>query len=81
LWDWGAGKAKNLRGKVLRLIQAWFNEASFEKISHARQAQSPPALIADSSSRNALSFSSARTTKRFPVAAMRVSNHRMKNAT
>src|ERR1700730_3031546 len=39
---------------------------SFEKISSDCQANSAQARIADSSSRNAVNFSSARTTKRFP---------------
>jgi hypothetical protein len=38
----------------------------FEKISPACQLNSPQARIADSSSTNAVNFSSARTTKRFP---------------
>jgi hypothetical protein len=39
---------------------------SFEKILPARQVNSPQARIGESSSRNAVNFSFARTTKRFP---------------
>jgi hypothetical protein len=40
---------------------------SLEEIPLACQINSPQARIADSSSRNAVSFSSSRTTKRFPA--------------
>src|SRR5205823_7050032 len=39
---------------------------SFEKISPARQDNSPQARVADSSSRNSVSLSSGCTKKRFP---------------
>jgi len=40
---------------------------SLEEISPVRQDNSPEARIANSGSRNAVSFSSARATKRFPL--------------
>jgi hypothetical protein len=40
---------------------------SLEETSPARQAQSPPARTADSSSTKAVNFSFARTMKRFPL--------------
>src|SRR6478736_5909348 len=43
-----------------------FSDAEFGKNSPTRQAQSPQARTARSSSKNAVSFSFARTTKRFP---------------
>src|SRR5437899_2936570 len=43
-----------------------FISGSFGQISPASRGYSPQAQIADSNSINALSFSSARTTKRFP---------------
>ena len=43
-----------------------FSDAEFGKNPPACQDNSPQARIADSSSRNAVNFSSARTTKRFP---------------
>jgi hypothetical protein len=47
-------------------IQIVLTTASLEKIPLACQGNSPQARIADSSSRNAVSFSSARSTKRVP---------------
>ena len=52
--------------EVLRLIQIRLSDAEFEKISLTCQANLPQAQTADSSSKNAVSFSSARTIKRFP---------------
>jgi hypothetical protein len=46
----------------------------FTKSLASRQDISPQAQIADSSSTNAVSFSSARTTNRLPVVAMCVCN-------
>jgi hypothetical protein len=46
----GPEETKNLAGKVLRLIQIRLTTPSFEKLTPARQAHSPHALIADSSS-------------------------------
>src|SRR5262245_54591275 len=43
-----------------------FRTVSLEKLVLGCQAHSPSARITDSSSRNALSFLAARTTKRFP---------------
>src|ERR1700730_6329196 len=63
----GLEEAKNPAGKVLRLIQIFLTPPSFEKISPVRQVNSPQPRIADSSSRNAVSFSSARTMDRFPL--------------
>jgi len=51
---------------VLRLIQIRLATPSLAKISPTCQTNSPQAQIADSSSKNTVSFSSARTTKRFP---------------
>jgi hypothetical protein len=51
---------------VLRLIQIRLVTPSLQKILPACQANSLQARIADSSSINAASLSSARTTKRFP---------------
>jgi hypothetical protein len=63
----GPEEAKNHSGEMsLRLIQIRLATLSLAKITTARQANSPQAQIADSSSANAVSFSSARTTKRFP---------------
>jgi hypothetical protein len=47
------------RGKFFRLIQIRFIGAEFGKIAIRSQDNSPQARIADSSSRNAVSFSSA----------------------
>src|SRR4026208_1759017 len=54
-------------GKVLRLIQTHLAMAIFAKISLGCQGHSRQDRIADSTSTNAISFSSARTTKRFPA--------------
>jgi hypothetical protein len=51
-----------------------FMPPSFEKISAARQANSSQAQIADLSSRNAVNFSSACATIRFPVITVCVCN-------
>src|SRR6266850_660810 len=60
-------EAKNLAGKgVLRLIQICLTASSLVKISPTCQSNLPQTSITDSSSRNAVSFSSAHTTKRFP---------------
>jgi hypothetical protein len=52
---------------VFRLIQIRLATPSLEQNACACQHNSPKARIADSSSINAASFSSARTTKRFPA--------------
>src|SRR5215510_2388618 len=62
----GPEGAKNLAGKSPPLIRARFATLSLAKIRAASQANSQQPLIADSSSINAVSFSSARTSKRFP---------------
>jgi hypothetical protein len=62
----GLEEAKNPAGKVLRLIQIFLTPPSFEKISPACRGNSPQVQIANSSLVNAVSISSARTTKRFP---------------
>src|SRR5256714_7657252 len=62
----GLEQAKNLAGGVLRLIQIRLTTPSLPKIVRVCQDNSPRLRIADSSSRNAVSFSSARATKRFP---------------
>src|SRR5439155_1561139 len=60
-------KRRGTRGElVLRLIQIRLATSSLERISPACQANSPRPRIADSSSTNAVSFSSARPTNRFP---------------
>jgi hypothetical protein len=51
---------------VLRPIQIRLTASSLAKTSPACQTNSPQARIANSSSRKAVNFSSARTTKRFP---------------
>src|SRR6266478_6908971 len=61
----GTGKEPS-GGKVLRLIQIRLTTPSLPKIVRVCQDNSPRLRIADSSSRNAVSFSSARTTKQFP---------------
>ena len=51
---------------LVRLVQIRLAMPSFEKISPACQCKSGPSRrIADSNSKNALSFSSARAMKRF----------------
>ena len=63
----GPEETKNLAGRnVLRLIRIRLTTSSLEKILPVCQDNSPPTQIADSSSRNAVNFSSACTTKRFP---------------
>src|SRR5260370_6554817 len=62
----GPERAKNPAGKTPPPVSDPFSDAEFEKISPARQANSPQAEVADSSSTNAASFSSACTMKRFP---------------
>jgi hypothetical protein len=63
----GPDGAKNLAGRnVLGLIQIRLTTSSLEKITSASQANSPQPRVADSSSTNAVNFSSARTTNRFP---------------
>jgi len=63
----GPEEAKNLAGeKVLRLIQIHLTTVEFEKIPPACQDNSRQGWIAISISIDAVSFSSARTTKRFP---------------
>src|SRR6476469_5388804 len=52
-------RRRTQRGRVLRLIQDPFSNDEFGKISSARQANSLVARTADSSSRNAVSFSAA----------------------
>ena len=62
----GFGRGEEPSGaNVLRLIQNPL-ERSLEKITPACQARNPQPRIADSSSRKAVSFSSAGTKKRFP---------------
>jgi hypothetical protein len=51
---------------ILRPIQICLGDAESEKIWSTRQANSLEARIANSNSINAVSFSSARATKRFP---------------
>jgi hypothetical protein len=60
-WVAGPEETKSLAGEeaVLRQIQIRLNSSEFEKISLACQANSLQARIADSSYRNAVSFSSA----------------------
>jgi len=60
----GPEDAKNLAGKVLRLIQIRLATASVAEITPA--GQDIFAATADLSSRNAVSISAARTTGRFP---------------
>jgi hypothetical protein len=58
----GPEETKNPAGKeVLRLIQIRLATPSLAKISPTRQTNSPQQRITDSSSKNAVSFSSART--------------------
>jgi len=70
----GPEEAKNLAGKDPPPVSDPFSETNFEEISRARQAQLPSARIANSSSTNAVSFSSARTIKRFRIAPVCVGN-------
>jgi hypothetical protein len=63
----GSGRGEEPSGgNVLRLIQIRLATLSLQKISLVCQGKSAQLQIADSSSKNAASFSSARTTKRFP---------------
>src|SRR5262245_40394552 len=64
----GSGRDEEPSGEeaVLRQIRIRLATLSLQGISRARQANLARARIADSSSRHALSFSSACTTKRFP---------------
>jgi hypothetical protein len=63
----GSGGGEEPSGEnALRLIQIRLTVSSLEKIWLGCQDNSPQDRIADSSSTNAVSFSSARTTKRFP---------------
>jgi len=59
-------RRRNWRGKLLRLIQNRLATPSLAKITPASQTNSPQAEVADSSSKSAVNFSSAGTTKRFP---------------
>ena len=52
----GPEETKNQRGEILRLIQIRLATPSLAKLTPARQAHSPHALITDSSSINAVSF-------------------------
>jgi len=62
----GPKEAKNPAGEnVRRLIQIRSATLSFDKISPSRQAQSPQARLADSSSWKAVNFPSACRTKHF----------------
>src|SRR6266516_722756 len=64
----GPEEAKNRAGRgVLRLGQIRLNVGEFEKISPSCQLKLLPTRIADSSSINAVSLSSARPAKRFPL--------------
>jgi len=64
----GSGRGEEPSGeKILRLIQIRVVIASLEEILPAGQAKSMQAEIADSSSRKAVPFLSAGTTKRFPL--------------
>jgi hypothetical protein len=68
----GREKAKEPSGgNVLRLIQIRLATPSMQKISLTCQENWPRFRIADSSSIKAVSFSSARTTKRFPSSRWR----------
>jgi len=62
----GPKAAKNLAGKCPPPDSDPFSEHDFEKMQLPRQAQAPQLRTAAYSSRNAVSFSSVRTTKRFP---------------
>src|SRR6266513_2812342 len=63
----GSGRGEEPSGEdVLRLIQDPLATPSVAKILPTCQTHSQQARIADSNSRNAVSFTSARTTKRFP---------------
>src|SRR5262249_40203344 len=67
LWNCGSGRGEEPSGgNVLHLIQIRLATPSFARILSTCQAESPCTRVADSSSRNAVSFSSARPTKRFP---------------
>jgi hypothetical protein len=69
----GLEEAKNLAGKLLRLIQIRSATPSFEKLTPARQAHSPHALIADSSSNKHSQLFIRTHNEPLPVSAMRVS--------
>src|SRR6266581_279532 len=62
----GPEGAKNLAGKCPPPDSNPLETRSLEEITPTCQARNPQPRIADSSSKNAVSFSSARTTKRFP---------------
>jgi hypothetical protein len=57
----GLEEGKNLARKLLRLIQIGLATPTLAKISPIGQANSPQVRITDSSSRNGVNFSSART--------------------
>ena len=63
----GLEEAENLAGKVLRLIQIGLATPSLAGISPTCQTNSPQARIADSSSTNAVSFSSERHNETLSV--------------
>jgi hypothetical protein len=70
----GLEEAKNLAGKVLRLIQIGLSTPSLAKTTPACQANSPHAQIADSSSKNRRQLFIRSHNETLSVAAMRVSN-------
>src|SRR6266403_3217879 len=59
-------KTPRERSLTVPRIQIFWNGGESGETPPNCQHNSPQARIADSSSRNAVSFSSARTTKRFP---------------
>ena len=58
----GLEEAKNLAGEVLRLIQIFLTPAEFSKIFAGMSTKFAASADRRSNSRNAVSFSSARTT-------------------
>jgi hypothetical protein len=65
--DCGSGRGEEPSGeRILRLIQIRLATPSLPEISLGRQDNSLPTRIADSNSTNAVNFSSACATKRFP---------------
>jgi len=64
----GSGRGEEPSGeRLLRLIRIRLTASSLAKITRSSQDNSRRTRIADSSSTNAVNFSSARTTKRFPL--------------
>jgi hypothetical protein len=69
----GSGRGEEPSGEViLRLIRDLFDTPSLGEFTQTSQENSSQRQIAASSSRNAVSFSSERATKRFPFRGARL---------